>query len=264
LDTVVHSEYAVLNRAEQEKELLLTLSRTQFAALDTANAQYSANRNIVEKLRFDYNNLIGQQSVAEDEIKRLCAEQTACSERISALKKFRADKGAEAGVLDEKCDELEDKANEVYIKVTETRKDIESVQLMIDNINARVADLDADKNSQVARIDELNSKRDNIDNIKAENLSEYKALEAELESLNEQRREVESGSDEFERELNVIREKTKEKNASRQAFYEAMIRNENKYNHFSSSFFIFLNLGTISFNCCGILSFNCCGVNSFN
>ena len=220
----------VLRDAEQEKELLLTLSRTQFAALDTANAQYSANRNIVEKLRFDYNNLIGQQSVAEDEIKRLCAEQTACSERISALKKFRADKGAEAGVLDEKCDELEDKANEVYIKVTETRKDIESVQLMIDNINARIAELDTDKANQTAKIEELTSKRSNIDTIKAENKAEYSALEAELARLNEERREVESGNDEFEREMASVREKTKEKNASRQVFYEAMIKNENKYN----------------------------------
>ena len=220
-----------IKNAEQEKELLLTLSRTQFAALDNANAKYSANRNILEKLSYDYKNLVSKQTDADDEILRLSGEYTANLERIEALKKLRAEKSADMGVLDEKCDEIAEKANELYVTIAETRKDIESVQLMIDNINARVADLDADQNSQVARIDELNSKRDNIDNIKAENLSEYKALEAELESLNEQRREVESGSDEFERELASIREKTKEKNASRQTFYEAMIRNENRYNH---------------------------------
>ena len=54
--------------AEQEKEILLTLSRGQFAALDNANAKYNANRNIIEKLTYDYNNLIGQQSKAEEEI----------------------------------------------------------------------------------------------------------------------------------------------------------------------------------------------------
>jgi len=220
-----------LKNAEQEKELLLTLSRTQFAALDNANAKYSANRNIIEKLNYDYKNLLGKQSDAEDEILRLSAEYDANIERIEALKKFRAEKSAEMGVLDEKCDEINQKANELYVTIAETRKDIEGVQLMIDNINSRISDLDADKNSQLARIDELNSKRDNIDSIKAENLNEYKALEAELESLNAQRREVESGSDEFERELSSIREKTKEKNASRQTFYEAMIKNENRYNH---------------------------------
>ncbi len=221
-----------LKNAEQEKELLLTLSRSQFAALDNANAQYSANRNIVEKLTFDYNNLIGQQSVAEAEITRLAGEYDAALERIAALKKFREEKSADAGVLDEKCDELEQKANEIYIRITETRKDIEGVQQLIDNINSQIADIESDKDAQNARIEDLTSKRDNIDNVKAEGRAEYEALEAELERLNAERREVESGSDEFEKELAVLREKTKEKNASRQTFYEAMIKNENAYNHF--------------------------------
>ena len=220
-----------IKNAEQEKELLLTLSRSQFAALDNANAKYAANRNILEKLNYDYNNLVGQQSVAEAEIARLSGEYQANLERIAALKKFRAEKSEATGVLDEKSDELGQKANEIFIRVAETRKDVEGVQLMIDNINARIADLDRDRDSQNLRIDELTSKRDNIDNIKAENKAEYSLLEKELERLNEERREVESGSDEFERELTSIREKTKEKNASRQAFYEAMIKNENKYNH---------------------------------
>ena len=221
----------VLKSTEQEKELLLVLSRSQFAALDSANAKYAANQNILEKLNYDYNNLVGQQSVAEAEITRLSVEYEANLERIAALKNFRAEKSASTGVLDEKSDELGQKANEVYIKIAETRKDIESVQLMIDNINARISDLDSDRDAQNARINELASKRDNIDSIKAENKAEYTELEAELERLNAERREVESGSDEFEREMASIREKTKEKNASRQVFYEAMIKNENSYNH---------------------------------
>ena len=219
-----------LKNAEQEKEILLTLSRSQFAALDNANAKYEANRNIIEKLQSDYNGLLNQQSFADEELVRLTAEYDANLERIAALKDYRASKNTEMGVLDEKSDEFLQKANEVYIKVAEARKDIENVQLMIDNINSRISDLDSDKNNQNARIDDLTSKRNNIDNIKAENKAEYEALESELERLNAERREVESGSDEFERELASIREKTKEKNASRQAFYEAMIKNENRYN----------------------------------
>ena len=221
---------AVMRDAEQEKELLLTLSRTQFAALDNANAKFAANKNILEKLTYDYNNLIGQQSLAEAEIVKLTGEYEANLERIAALKDFRGKLGAETGVLDERSDELDQKANEIFIKVTESRKDIESVQLMIDNINERIEELNGDKATQNARIDELNARRNNFDNVKAENKAEYAALEAELERLNKERGEVESGSDEFEREINVIREQTKEKNASRQTFYEAMIKNENRYN----------------------------------
>ena len=221
----------VMRDAEQEKELLLTLSRTQFAALDNANAKYAANRNILEKLTYDYNNLIGQQSLAEAEIVRLTGEYNANLERIAALKDFRGKLGAETGILDERSDELDQKANEIFIKVTESRKDIESVQLMIDNINERIEELNSDKATQNAKIDELNARRNNFDNVKAENKAEYAALEAELERLNKERGEVENGSDEFEREINIIREQTKDKNASRQTFYEAMIKNENRYSH---------------------------------
>ncbi len=219
-----------LKDAEQEKELLLTLSRSQFAALDTANANYAANRSIIEKLKFDYNNLIGQSSLAEEEIKRLGGEYQANLERIEALRKFRTERGTEMGILDERCDEVSEKANEVFVKITETRKDGESVQLMIDNINARIAELEGEKENQNAKIADLNDKRNNIDTIKAESKEEYRILEEEAKRLIDERRAVELGSDEYEREMAQIKEKTKEKNASRQTFFEAMIRNENRLN----------------------------------
>ena len=234
LDAIAESIKGVqetVKNAEQEKELLLTLSRSQFAALDNANAMYTANRNIIEKLTYDYNNLIGQQSEAEAEIVRLSGEYDAACERIAALKKFREEKSAEMGVIDEKCDETESAANDVFIRITEVRKDVEGVQQLIDAVNAQITDLESDKSAQMARIDDLSSKRDNIDALKAEGRSEYEALEAELERLNNERREVESGNDVFEKELASIRERMKEKNSSRQVYYESMIKNENVYNH---------------------------------
>ena len=61
---------------------------------------------------------------------------------------MRAEKSQKTGVLDEKSDELGTKANEIFIRIAETRKDIEGVQLMIDNINARITELDGDTEAQ--------------------------------------------------------------------------------------------------------------------
>ena len=219
-----------LRDAEQDKELLLTLSRSQFAALDNANAQYEANRNIIERLKADYENLENQKIEADDEISKLGFEYKANVERIEALKAFRAKKAEERGIVDEKCDEYIQKANEVYIKITELRKDIENYERMAEDVSVRISDLEAEKTSQNARIEELTSKRDGIDSLKLESRKEYERLEKELAELNAERREVETGSDEFERELNSLREKIKEKNSSRDTFYEAMIRNENRLN----------------------------------
>ena len=137
--------------SEQEKEILLSLSRSQFAALDTANANYSANRNILEKLKFDYNNLIGQQSKAEEEMIRLSSEYDAAKERIAALTEFRSRRAMEMGELDEKFDEFGQKVNELLIVIAETRKDIESVQLMVDNIEGRINELNAERDTQNAK-----------------------------------------------------------------------------------------------------------------
>ena len=215
-------------QAEDEKELLLQLSRAQFSALDTANANYSANRNIIEKLRYDYNSLIGQKSKAEEEIQRLTAEYNANLERIEGLKEFRRKRSEELGVIDERRDELGQKANEIFVKATEARKDVESVEQMISSIDERLGELDFEKETQNSRITEIKQKRDNMDETKSQNRDEYEALEKELNRLYDERRASENGSDEFDRTLKEIQDKLKEKNASREVCYAASLRDENK------------------------------------
>ena len=214
--------------ADQEKELLLTLSRSQFADLDKANAQYEANLDIISKLKGDYDSLIGQQSRADEELISLEEDFRAAGERIEALKKFRSEKSSEMGVLDEKADEINGKAEDLNIKAAEARKDIEGVDQLINTIDERLRDLGSEKEMQQRRIDELSEKRKTIDDKKAEGNTEYEKLEAELADLNKQRSDIESGSDEFEKELTSIRVRIKEKTSSRQVTYELVVRNENR------------------------------------
>ncbi len=218
-----------LDVARQDKEILLTLSRSQFAALDSANAKYEANLNILEKLRFDYNNLVGQQSEANEEIKRLESEYKAALERIEALKDFRTKQGAEMGVLDEKSDEYTSLSNETYVSIAEVRRDIENVQQMIDDYDLRIRELESDKAVQNARISDLTFKRDNIDNVKAENKAEYTALQAHIEQLMKLRSETDKDGDDFSVELRNVRENKDEKSRSRSVVQEATIRAENKH-----------------------------------
>ncbi len=230
IDAELKAANGLLSEAEEEKEILLTLSRSQFSALDNAVAKYEANKNIIEKLKQDYENLVSGRARVEEEIIRLTAEHKAALERIESLKEFRIRKSTEMGVLDDNRDAVAGKANDTYVKIAESRKEIEAVQQMIDNIDSRLEDLAAEKKAQEDRIASLSDKRRGIDAIKSERMAEYEALENELRSLNDMRREVESGSDEFERELAVIRQKTKEKTAARHTMMEYNLRNENRLN----------------------------------
>ncbi len=225
--------YAARERArdaEQEKELLLTLSRSQFAALDSANAKYSANCDIINKLKSDLDTLAGNQTRADEELITLEADHNATLERIAALRAFREKRGGEMGALDEKCDELASLANEEFIRVTEVKKDIEGIDQMIASINSRVSDLDSECAVQKTRIEELSSKRAGLDKEKSDGIIEYENLEKELKNLGQKRSEVDSGTDEFEREMNAVRAKIKEKTSSRNVAYESTLKNENRHN----------------------------------
>ena len=225
----IHHLTEDIKAADQDKELLFSLSRSEFAALDNANAKLEANENIIAKLKQDYNNLIGQQTEADSEIASLEAECKATVERIEALKSFRLKRAEEMGVLDEKCDEVASKANELSVSVAEARKDIESVQQLIDGLEDRINELSSEKAVQSARVDDLTRRRDNIDTIKAENIAEYKMLEEKIKELMSQRKEADSNGDEFERELRIIRESKDEKSRSRSVVQEATLRAENKF-----------------------------------
>ena len=184
----------------------------------------------MDKLRADRDNLSVQRVARDEELVRLKSEYSANLERIEAIKAYRSTKAEKMGVDDERSDELLQKANEIFIKSTEARKDIEAVEQVIATIDQRIAELDSEADAQRVRIDEILNKRDNIDNLKLQNKSEYEVLDTRLAELNERRREVELGSDEFERELANIRVRLKEKNSSRQVIYESVLRNENKLN----------------------------------
>ena len=214
--------------AEQEKELLLTLSRSQFAALDNANAKFNANNDIIEKLKFDLDSIIGQQNKEGEELIELEGEYKANLERIAALREFRSKRSMEMGVLDEKRDECNQHANELSLNAAEKMGNIRISEEMINSLDIRISELDSEKANQLARIDELISKRESIVTLRSDNAEECNSLEKELENLRQKRAEVENGNDEFEREINNIRLRLKEKNSSRQVTYEAFVRNENR------------------------------------
>ena len=217
-----------LRATEQDKELLLTLSRSQFAALDNANAKYDANRNIIEKFRMDLDALISGRERAEEELIHIRADYKAALERMESLKTFREQKSLEVGALDEKRDEFIEKANAINISIAEVRKEIEGVNELIASLDQRLGDLAMDKQAQQDKIDSLTDKRKNIDALRNEHKQEYDELEGRLASLNAERREVEAGTDEFEKEMNVIRQKQRERNSSYQTLTEYSVRNENK------------------------------------
>ena len=220
----------VLSDAEEARELLLTLSRGQFSALDLANANYSANRSIIEKLKQDYENIINNNGRADEEILSLNSELEASEERKASLLEYRSAKALDMGVLDEKRDEIISRVNDSNISIAETRKEIEAHTLIIASIDERIAELDREIDTQNSRIDSLTDKRRDIETLRQLHKAEYEELETAVKTLTDARRENDEASDEFEQERNNILGKIREKTSARETMMEYAVRNENKLN----------------------------------
>ncbi len=216
--------------AEQQRDLLLTLSRSQFAALDTANANYKANRSLVERLLLDRDALLGQQSRDEETYINISQLFAAAEERVQALKEFRAKRAAQKGVMEESVDRLSSECNELYVQATECRKDMESADMQVQSFDERLRALDNEKAAQLSHIEELYGKRDGIEQTRALTKEQTQALQKDLEEYSRRRKEIDEGTDEFDREIARIRQKQKEKNSHRDTLYDLTIRNENEYN----------------------------------
>ena len=228
IDDELKASQNTLRAAEQDKELLLTLSRSQFSALDNATAKYNANCNIIAKFKMDLDALISGRERAEEELIEIRANYCAANERLESLKAFREQKSLEMGELDEKRDQTIEKANAKNISIAEVGKEIEGIDGLLASVNLRLEELEAEKAIQNEKIDSLTSKRSGIDTLKGKHKAQYDNLNALKDKLTQERLEVEAGNDEFEKESNEIRQKQKEKNASYQTLTEYSVRNENK------------------------------------
>lgn len=216
------------NTAYDDKEVLLALSRSTFAALDNANAKYEANCRIIERFKEDFDNLSNHKVEAEEEVKKLEADFVASSERMLSIKEKRGQLSEEMGALDDERDEVAGEANNEFVKIAEEKRGLESINALIASVDMRLDELNIEKQGQLDRIETLKGKRADIDEKKSEHRTRHVALEKRLSELNMERRSVERDNDEFEKELLTIRQRSKEKMSSRQAIYESAMRNENK------------------------------------
>ena len=228
IDQELKENHDIMRTAEQDRDLLLTLSRSQFAALDNATAKYNANCDIINKFKLDLKALQSGRERAEEELIEIRADYSASLERLEALKKFREEKSLEMGTLDEQRDQLIEKANEKSISIAEVRKEIEGLDSLIASADARLDELDDEKEAQEEKKTSLSNKSGDIDKLKAQHKVKYDEINGRLDVLMKKRVEVEAGGDEFEKQSNEIRQRQKEKNASYQTLTEYSLRNENR------------------------------------
>ncbi len=230
LDSLITLTRDEIKDAEQNKELMYSMARTQFAALDTANARYAANESTLERLREDYENILGMQSINDGEIESKERQLATLEDEIASIRAYRAEVNVRLSTAQSEKEALQEKVQTFDIRIAENARDVEAVNTLIMHNTERANELSVDIDAQTAQINEYQEKIEALKN-------EAEAAQTNLQSLNEEHarltkeRETLSGDainyDKRLTEINgYIKIKENEKSNVSRSFYESKTRYE--------------------------------------
>ncbi len=214
--------------AEQQKELLLSLSRAQFAALDSANAKLDANSELIEKLKGDYDKLSDDNKEFESELASLKSELSVFEEKIAAINEFRENLEIEKNALADEKEELQNSANEMFIRITEISKDIEAAENMKESAADRLRELECDRENQNKYIAEYKEQEKDLIATRGLNREEREKLQSALEELREQRESLEQDIVEYDKRIAELRLLTRDKSNHKELCFRSFTTSESK------------------------------------
>jgi chromosome segregation protein len=213
---------------EDKRRLYEVMKTGETSRADQLRAKLDANQTLAEKLRADYGDVIEQNRRYEQEAQTLLAKEKELSVRISEITELREQKDVERHGLLETCDELSRKITELYIKVSETGKDIETEETFIASIGERMTAYAENIREQNARIEECEARIATFDSEQKTNRQLFAEGEAVLSELGRKRARLESDSFAFEKKLSDMNTKIREKRNEQENIFREHTKNENK------------------------------------
>lgn len=213
------------------QKLIGTLRAAEAAKLEKQKAGLDADRTLIERLHSDLSGIEGEAERFDEEIAALEAERRALASKISELTAYRSDREAERGALLCDRDDRIREANELTVRLSETRKDIETANAMAElseeKIRTLTADADAKAEAAKAAQEEIRS----LTGQKAEAALRLADGERELDRLNRERASAEDSGFEFERKINELRRLIRDKQEFKESAAANKLRCETRLEH---------------------------------
>ena len=216
--------------AEDRKELIGVLRNTESGQLDQLRAKLDANDTLLNKLKADMHQFEEAKAKYEEDLESLTAEEASLQVRIREMSEFRTEKNSERGDVILRLDEIGRSLTELYIRISETQKDIETETTLRANSEERIEALNRELTVLAGRI---NTQTEQISMTTASmdaNRAAYAAGNAELERLNAKRGEVEKSNFEFERKLNELNNKLRDRMNQKELVFREFTKCESKLN----------------------------------
>ena len=217
-----------MHDAEQRRDLLYTMSRAQFAELDTANAKLEANTELIRKLEADRAKLAEDEGRYETDISELEEQLSALEKRIADLRAERQDDEVERqrrlDLRDQKSEEVADRK----LRLAMIDKDIEAAETMIASDAETLLVHQREVSDILAHNKEYEESIQALESEKATNRDEIALIKQSLTELESERKDSESDTGELDKRENELREKIRAANDERERCFAEYTKSEAK------------------------------------
>jgi len=213
---------------EDRREVILVLRGSENGGLEQLRAKLDANNTLLEKLRADMREYENSKLRYEEDMGSLEAEEKQLRHRIAELSEFRMQKHGEHGDTVLRLDEIARAMTELYIRISETEKDIETAQTLKQSSEDRLDALCAERMTLEGRINTQNEQILRTTEQMERNREAHKAATETLATLNAKRSEVERDNLEFERKLNELNAKLRDRMNQKELIFREYTKCETK------------------------------------
>ncbi len=221
---------------ESRRKMINLLANAERAKLEQTRAKKEANATLMEKLRADYEALEHMRERYDEDFADLTAQIALYDEKIAALGEIRFDKDIEKNELIDKKEELSDKLTEIYIKINELQKDVETENILIGESEKKIEDLKADIVSQDEKVISLREQTATLQKLRELNSEKLTEGEKLLGELNLQRASLEENSADYEQKITAINAKIREKTNEKELLVKENSSVENKLNNLKNDY----------------------------
>lgn len=213
---------------EDRKRIIALMSGSENTKLQKISAMIDANKTLMEKLREDYDGILRMRERYDEDFATLTEQISAYGEKIEAISEVRYEKDIRKNELSDSKDALAEGLTQIYIRINELQKDIETEDLLIAKSEEHIESLNNDISAHDGKVDGYRARLAELERIGRESLDKLNEGNKRLEQLNSDRARLEENGLEYEKKINTINSLIKEKSASRDILFRENSLNENK------------------------------------
>ncbi len=208
--------------------LLRVLMRSEQSTYDEADAKLGVTLSLIEKLNRDAESLGVNERLRLEEQEKLTALRDALSEKIAEIDQMRDETDSKKNGCDSRIDEIGESMNSLMISSAETRRDIESADVLLNAALARAEEAETKSAEYSASAKKLREDADTAEAIVAEKKNDAARLSCEINEMEESRAKLEIGGQDYEKKIRELQAKTREITSKKETVYMAHSKNENR------------------------------------